>query len=157
MKIFSAEIKNLEPIKTIAISHIGDYSGLCEPFEKLGIWAETNNLWAAAPKMMGVYHDDPSNTPIEKLRSKACIEDLSGIKPGEEMKQYTINGGKYFVMQVEISMSECWDAWKKAYETFDEKGYEYDQKDHYDIFLSCTGDIENPDAPWVVNLCIPAK
>jgi len=155
MKINSAEIKDLEPIRTIAISHIGEYSGLCSPFEELGIWAVSKNLWTTTSKMMGVYHDDPSNTPVEKLRSEACMEDLTGIEPGEGMKRYIISGGKYFVMQVEINMSECWDAWKKAYATFDEKGYGYDQRDHYDIFLSCTGDMEDPDATWIVDLRIP--
>jgi len=157
MKINRTEIENLEPIKTFAISHIGNYADLCGPFEKLGIWAVENKLWTPTSKMMGVYHDDPSNTPVEKLRSEACLEDISGIEPGKGIKQYIISGGKYFVMQVEISMSECWDAWKKAYDIFNEKGYEYDQRDHYDIFLSCTGDMEDINAPWVVNLCIPAK
>lgn len=157
MKINSTEIKNLEPIKTIAASHVGEYSGVGIAFEKLCVWAGENNLWAAAPKMAGVYHDDPSTTPAEKLRSEACMENLSEIEPGEGMKLYTISGGKYFVMQVEISMSECGEAWQKAYALFNEKGYEYDMRDHYDLYLSCTGDVEDPEAPWIVNMCIPAK
>lgn len=157
MKIISAEIKNLEPIKTIAITHIGDYSAIGAAFCKLGEWAQANNLYAAAPKMAGVYHDDPMNTPIEKLRSRACIEDLSGIKPGEGMENYTISGAKYFVMQVEITMAECGEAWRKAYATFNEKGYGYDTRDHYDLYVSCSGDMQDPNAPWVVDLCIPAK
>ncbi|PXV58939.1 DNA gyrase inhibitor GyrI [Dysgonomonas alginatilytica] len=157
MKINSTEIKNLEPIKTIAVSHLGDYSGIGPAFEKLCVWAGENALWAASPRMAGVYHDDPTHIPAESLRSEACLEDLSGIEPSEGMKQYTISGGKYFVMQVEINMSECGDAWKKVYDTFNEKGYEYDMRDHYDLYQSCTGDMEDPDAPWVVDLCIPMK
>lgn len=157
MKIISTEIKNLDPIKTIALEHVGAYSGAGAAFEKLCIWAEANNLWANEPKMAGVYHDDPSNTPTEKLRSKACIEDLSGVTPSEEMQHYTISGGKYFVMQVELTMPECWEAWQKAYATFNEKGCEYDLRDHYDIYLACTGDMNDPNAPWIVNMCIPTK
>ena len=157
MEILSTEIKNLEPINTIAISHVGDYSGIAGAFEKIGAWAGANNLWAAAPKMAGVYHDDPMNTPVENLRSEACLENLSGIEPGEGMKRYVITGGKYFVMQVEVTMAEYSEAWKKAYATFDEKGLECDLRDHYELYVSCAGDTQSPDAPWIVDLCIAVK
>ncbi|MBK5722118.1 GyrI-like domain-containing protein [Dysgonomonas sp. Marseille-P4677] len=157
MKINNTEIKNLEPIKTIAILHLGEYSGICGAFEKLGAWAGANNLWAASPKMAGVYHDDPMHTPAEKLRSQACLENLSGIEPGEGMQHYTISGGKYFVMQVEVNMSEYKEAWEKVYDVLNEKGYECDMRDHYELYVSCTGDTQDPDAPWIVDLCIPVK
>lgn len=157
MKINSAEIKNLEPIKTIAISHIGDYSGICSAFEKLAAWADANNLWVASPKMAGIYHDDPMTTPVEKLRSEACLENLSGIEPGEGMQHYTISGGKYFVMQVEVTMAEYNEAWINVYTVLTEKGYECDTRDHYELYVSCAGDTQNADAPWIVDLCIPVK
>lgn len=157
MKINSKEIKNLEAIRTIAISHIGDYSGIGSVFEKLAAWAGANNLWAASPKMAGVYHDNPMDTPVEKLRSEACLEKLSDIELGEGMKHYEITGGKYFVMQVEVTMSEYGEAWKEAYISFNKEGYEYDVRDHYELYVSCTGDIQDADAPWIVDLCIPVK
>ncbi|SCD21980.1 GyrI-like small molecule binding domain [Proteiniphilum saccharofermentans] len=157
MKINSTEIKNLEPIKTIAISHIGDYAGIAGAFEKLAAWAGANNLWAASPKMAGVYHDDPMHTPVEKLRSEACLENVSGIEPGKGMQDYTISGGKYFVMQVEVTMSEYGEAWQKVSSAFNDKGYEYDMRDHYELYVSCAGDTQDADAPWIVNLCIPMK
>lgn len=157
MKVNSTAIKNLDPIKTIAITHIGNYSGIGEVFGKLAAWAGANNLWAGAPRMLGVYHDDPMNTPTENLRSEACMEDLSGIQPGEGMKHYTISGGKYFVMQVEITMSEYCDAWRKVYATVQEEGYECDTKDHYELYVSCAGSTQDANAPWIVDLCIPIK
>ncbi|MFV0418358.1 MAG: GyrI-like domain-containing protein [Dysgonomonas sp.] len=153
----STEIKNLNPIKTIAISHIGDYSEICKAFEKLATWASENNLWTASPKMAGIYHNDPRHTPINELRSEACLEDLSSIEPGEGMKHYTISGGKYFVMQVEVTMAEYNEAWKQVYTVVNEKGYECNTCDHYELYVSCVGDTQNPDAPWIVDLCIPIK
>lgn len=157
MKINSTEIKNLEAIKTIAITHIGNYSGIAGAFEKLTAWATCNNLWAKAPKMAGIYLDDPSNTPEDKLRSKACLEDLTEVTLTEGMEHYTISEGKYFVMQVEVNMSEYCQAWQEAYKAFNESGCEYDARDHYELYVSCAGDPQNPDSPWVVNMCIPAK
>jgi|GEM_PF-468799 len=166
MKIISAEVKELKPINTIAITHIGDYSGIAGVFNRLATWAGANNLLATAPKMAGVYHDDPMQTPVEKLRSEACLEDLTGIEPGEGMKRYEITGGKYFVMQVEVTMAEYTTAWEKAYSAFFEKGYEFDSRDHYELYVSFAGNTqssdanscsEKPDTPWVVNLCIAMK
>ena len=136
---------------------IGDYAGIGKTFEKLAAWAETNNLWNGSPKMAGVYHDDPMEIPVDKLRSEACLENLSGIRAGEGMQEYTISGGKYFVMQVEVIMSEYGRAWEKAYSFFNNKGYEYDMRDHYELYVSCAGNTQDADAPWIVNLCIPMK
>ena len=157
MKINSTEIKNLNPIKTVAISHVGDYSGIGSAFEKLAAWAGANNLWAAMPKMAGIYHDNPMDTPTEKLRSEACLEDLADTEPGEGMQRYTISGGKYFVMQVEVTMSEYGEAWQNVYTVLNEKGYECDTRDHYELYVSCAGDIQDANAPWIVDLCIPVK
>ncbi len=157
MKVNSTEIKNLEPIKTIAISHIGDYAEIGTTFDKLAVWAGANNLFAANPKIIGVYHDDPTNTPTEKLRSEACVENISNLEPGEGMKHYTISGGKYFVMQVVVTMAECYNAWMKVYEVIEEKKYECDMRDHYELYVSCEGDLQDPNAPWIVDLCIPIK
>ena len=157
MKINSKEIKNLEPIKTIAISHIGDYVGIAGAFEKLAAWAETNNLWAASPKMAGIYHDHPDEVPVDKLRSEACLEDLSGIELGEGMKHYRISGGKYFVMQIEVTMAEYNEAWNKVYAILHERGHEIDTRDHYELYLNCAGGTQDADAPWIVELRIPVK
>ncbi len=157
MKINNIEIKNLEPIKTIAISHIGDYSGIGAAFGKLAAWAGANNLWAASPRMIGVYHDDPMQTPAEELRSDACLENKPDIEPGEGMQHYTVSGGKYFVMQVEVTMPEYGEAWQKAETAFNEKGCEYDLRDHYELYVSCAGDTQDANAPWIVEICLPAK
>lgn len=157
MKINSTEIKHLEPIKTIALTHIGNYSDIGEAFEKLAAWAGEKNLWAASPKMAGVYHDCPMGTPTEELRSEACLEDLSGAELAEGMHHYTISGGRYFITQVEVSMSEYGDVWQKAEAAVIENGYEHDARDHYEYYVSCAGDVQDANAPWIVEIRIPIK
>jgi len=157
MKIISTEIENLEPIQTISIEHIGDYSGIAGVFEKLGIWATEHNLWAKAPRMAAVYHDDPMSTPAEQLRSHACLEDVADTEFAESMERYTISGGKYFVMTVEVRMAEYGEAWQRVYAAFNEMGYEYDTRDHYELYVSCEESTQGADAPWIVKMCIPAK
>lgn len=159
MKIISTEVKQLQPIETIALQHIGPYQQIGGVFEKLGAWAGTQGLWAQPqqPRMMGVYHDDPCTVPAAELRSDACLEALGDTQPGEGMRRYTIDGGKYMVMRVEVTMSEYSEAWMAVYETFNKNGYQYDARNHYEVYVSCAGDTQSPDAPWLVDLCIPTK
>ena len=158
MKIISTEIENLEPIQTVSIVHIGDYSGIAGAFEKLGIWAGANHLWAEAPRMAGVYHSDPMCVPVEELRSRACLEEIgNAAEPARGMERYTISGGKYFVMTVEVIMAEYGEAWQKAYTAFNERGYECDTRDHYELYVSCEDSTQGADAPWIVKMSIPVK
>lgn len=157
MKINSIEIKTLDPIKTMAFAHLGEYSGIGTAFEKLATWATANNLWATAPRVAGIYHDDPMHTPADKLRSDACVEIKSEIVPAEGMRHYTISGGKYFVMQVEVTMKEYCEAWMKAYQAFKESAYECDMRDHYELYVKWGDCCEDENAVSIVDLCIPMK
>lgn len=157
MKIISTEVKNLDAFKTIAIPHVGEYSGIAQAFNKLFTWAGENNLLQTIPQSAGVYLDDPANTPVDKLRSKACLEDHPTIELAEGMERYTISGGKYFVMQVQVVMSKYQEAWLKAYSTFNEQGYEYDVRDHYELYVSYDGNPCDENTVWTTDLCIPMK
>ena len=157
MKIISTEIESLEPIQTVSIEHIGDYSGIAGAFEKLGIWASANNLWAKGPRMAGVYHDNPMCVPAEQLHSRACLEEVAWMELAEGMERYSISGGKYFVMTVVVQMAEYGEAWHKAYTAFIERGFEFDARDNYELYVSCEDGTQGDNAPWTVKLCIPVK
>ena len=137
MKINSTEIKTIEPLKTIAINHIGDYSGIAAAFQRLGEWAGANGYWAKGPRMVGIYHDNPAEVPVEKLRSSACLEDMGGMEPAEGMERYEVSGGKYLVMNAEVTMAEYGEAWNKTYAAVAEQGLECDSRDHYELYQLC--------------------
>lgn len=157
MKINSTEVKNLDPIKTIAIHHKGDYSGISAAFQKLGEWAGANGYWAKGPRMAGIYHDNPSEVPAAELRSSACLEDMGGMEPAEGMDRYEISGGKYFVMTAEVSMAEYGEAWQRAYGAVVAEGLECDTRDHYELYISCVDGTQGDDAPWIVEFRVPVK
>ncbi len=157
MKINSIEISNLEPLKTIALQHTGDYSGIGAAFQKIGEWAGRNNYWALGPRMAGVYHDDPATVPADKLRSSACLEALPGMEPGAGMSFYEIGGGKYLVMNAEVTMAEYGEAWQKVDAEVAKRGLECDTRDHYELYISCVDTTQGDDAPWIVAFCVPVK
>lgn len=156
MKINTKEIKDLAPIKTVAILHVGDYSGISKTFAKLGEWAGKNNYWSAEPRMMGIYHDDPERVAPEQLRSHACLED-KGFEHSEGIERYEITGGKYFIMNAELTMAEYGDVWQIAYDAIAKQDLECDMRDHYELYISCVDGTQGEDAPWIVDFCIPVK
>ncbi len=157
MKINSIEIKTLEPIETIALRHTGDYSGIGAAFGKLGAWAGANNYWALGPRMVGIYHDDPTAVPPSELRSSAALEALPGMSPAEGMMRYTVSGGKYLVMSAEVTMAEYGAAWNSIYTELATRGLQEDLRDHYEIYISCVDFTQGEDAPWIVEFRVPVK
>jgi DNA gyrase inhibitor GyrI len=107
--------------------------------------------------MIGIYHDDPMVVAPEKLRSSACIEALEGMEPGEGMTRYTVSGGRYLVMNAEVTMAEYGEAWRKIDAAVGEHGQVYDARDHYELYLSCVDGTQGDDAPWIVEFRVPVK
>ncbi len=157
MKINSIEIKNLEPIQTIALTHTGDYSGIGEAFSRIAEWAGRNNYWAKGPRMIGIYHDDPSTVAPENLRSSAALEAKPGMEPGEGMRRHTIAGGKFLVLNAEVTMAEYAQAWQNIYAELGARGLAEDDRDHYELYVSCVDSTQGYDAPWIVEFCVPVK
>ncbi len=157
MKINNIEVRDLDTIKTIALTHVGDYSGIGAAFGKIAQWAGHNNYWPLGPRMLGVYHDDPDTTAPEKLRSSAALEEKPGMEPGEGMVRYTVDGGKFLVMNAEVTMAEYGAAWQKIYAEIASRGLQEDSRDHYELYISCVDSTQGEDAPWVVEFCVPVK
>jgi DNA gyrase inhibitor GyrI len=157
MKINSMEVKDLAPIPVIAREHVGDYSGIGSAFEELAAWAGKNQYWAKGPRMVGIYHDDPMATAPENLRSSACLEALEGMEPGEGMTRYTVSGGRYLVMNAEVTMAEYGEAWRKIDAEAVGRGLACDERDHYELYVSCVDSTQGDDAPWIVEFRVPVK
>jgi DNA gyrase inhibitor GyrI len=157
MKINSIEVKNLEPIDVIALTHVGDYSGIAGAFGRLAAWAGANNYWALGPRLLGIYHDDPSAVAPDKLRSSAALEAKPGMEPGEGMSRYIVSGGKYLVMTAEVVMAEYGEAWQKIDAEVAARGLQCDERDHYELYVSCVDATQAGDAPWIVEFRVPVK
>ena len=73
------------------------------------------------------------------------------------MSHYTISGGKYLVMSAEVIMAEYSDAWMRIETEVTERGLAYDERDHYELYISCVDATQGNDAPWIVEFCVPVK
>lgn len=63
--------KDLAPIRVLALPHKGAYHLIGQAFGALMAWAGPRGL--AAQPNLGIFHDDPCQTPENDLRSDACL------------------------------------------------------------------------------------
>ncbi|MCK5895731.1 MAG: AraC family transcriptional regulator [Cocleimonas sp.] len=71
--MFAIEIMELEQIDLHGYQHSGDYLDIGKAFEKLIIYAASNNLLDEKTRSIGIYYDDPASIQKDKLRSVACL------------------------------------------------------------------------------------
>jgi AraC family transcriptional regulator len=95
--MFAIEIMELEQIDLHGYKHSGDYLNIGNAFEKLIIYAASNNLLNEKTRSIGIYYDDPASTKKEALRSVACLTLPAGEYPEvEDMPEpLQIPAGKY--------------------------------------------------------------
>jgi AraC family transcriptional regulator len=96
------ETVQLPRMRLACIRHVGPYQEIGGAFGRLGEWSQTARV--PAGKGIGIYWDDPRETPEAELKSDACLvvpddftPDEPGITLGElpagEYATYTHRGG----------------------------------------------------------------
>ena len=89
-------IKKLNPIPVAFIRNLGPYIDVdLSLFERLQTWADRKGYFNGENLFIGVGHDDPSITPIEKVRFDLCLTVSEPFRSDGEVGFQTIGGG-YF-------------------------------------------------------------
>lgn len=119
-------IKTLSALTLAALPHRGDYRLIGGVFENLARWAGANGAGAnglLGPNMrwIGVYYDDPDQTPTDALRSHACLFTPDGaavaaVKPPLEIVQ--LAAGRHAVVLHRGPYAELADVYRKLYRTW---------------------------------------
>ena len=108
------EITHLPELRVATVRHVGPYEESPEAFERLHQIADQAGL-ASMPgtTMLAIYHDDPSTTPREKLRSDAAV-----VVPPQEplprgLVEQTIPEGNYARAEYVGPYERLADAWER--------------------------------------------
>jgi AraC family transcriptional regulator len=90
------EIEQLNTMRVGAVRHVGPYDKIGPKFQQLGAIAGQAGLFQApGAVMLGIFHDNPRETPAENLRSDAAIA-VSGETPlPEGLTEQVVPGGRY--------------------------------------------------------------
>jgi AraC family transcriptional regulator len=108
-------VKTLQPMRVVALRHIGPYQEIGPVWEKFLVWAKGHDLLGPGSETVMITWDDPCNTPPEKLRSDAAlvVGDDFEIPEGapENVSIREVNLGKCAVWMHQGHYSGLGKAW----------------------------------------------
>lgn len=98
-KLKAPKICELDSKRAIYIRLNGAYNNLDFPgtFAKLWSYVKERKLFSAGIEHIGIYHNDPKVTEVEKLRSDVCLVICKPAEPHGEIGVKDIAGGKYAI------------------------------------------------------------
>lgn len=148
------EVKQMPLINVAYVTHVGNFQGIGKAYEKLMNWAYANGV--SGEKTITVYHDNPNNTDISKIRQSACIELKKPVKASNEVSSTTIKEGNYAVGKFEVGFSEFEKAWQSMMIWIEENGYKVNAtRGSYEIYHN---NFKNhPQGKSVIEICIPVE
>jgi AraC family transcriptional regulator len=89
------EIVKRPTLNLASVRHVGSYMRINEAFQRLNDLVTKAGLSNRDTLLIGIYHDDPSSTPEEKLRSDAAITVAANTKLPPGLAPMVIPAGRY--------------------------------------------------------------
>jgi AraC family transcriptional regulator len=95
---YQATVQETPVIRVAALAHKGDYNEISTTFGRLVTVLGAQGLVGPDTRTFGIYYDDPSITPVEALRSEACVSVPDEWAPDGDLQRSEIRGGRYAVV-----------------------------------------------------------
>jgi AraC family transcriptional regulator len=89
------EVVKRPALHLASVRHVGSYMYIREAFKRLNDLVTESGLSNADTLLIGIYYDDPSSTPVEKLRSDAAITVAPNTKLPSGLAPLVIPAGRY--------------------------------------------------------------
>ena len=89
------EVVERPELHLASVRHVGSYMVINEAFRRLNDLVTAAGLTNRDTMLIGIYHDDPSTTPEDKLRSDAAITVAPNTKLPSGLKPLVIPAGRY--------------------------------------------------------------
>ncbi len=89
------EVVERPKIRLASVRHRGSYQSIGEAFERLNDLVTAAGLANRDTMLVGIYHDDPSVTPEDKLRSDAAITVPPKAKLPTGLTELVVPAGRY--------------------------------------------------------------
>jgi len=163
MNLSTPDVLDIDPKEVVYVSFVGNYLGNTRIFEKLfGTlcgWAGERQLIRPETIFLSAYYEDPDTTPPEELRVDVCMTIPPGIDiPVDgEIRRQTLPGGRYAVMQAELTGPEEYGpAWYAMTGWIAENSLEIDMsRPGYEIYLNSPD--EDPERLHRIEICMALK
>lgn len=118
---FPVEIEARPELRVAAVRHVGPYAQVSAAFQKLGELAGRAGMFAEAmrtqqaPKMVGLYYDDPESVPAPELRADAGLIIGEGAPMPEGLSEVRIPAGRYARVLHQGPYEQLGDVWARFF------------------------------------------
>jgi AraC family transcriptional regulator len=89
------DIVNQPELRLAGVRHTGSYVEIGEAFQRLNEIVTAAGLTNRDTLLVGIYHDDPTNSPEDKLRSDAAITIPAKTKLASGLTELAVPAGRY--------------------------------------------------------------
>jgi AraC family transcriptional regulator len=89
------EVVERPKLRIASVRHVGSYERIPEAFRRLNELVTAAGLSNKDTVLVGIYHDDPSTTPVAKLRSEAGVTISAKTKLPAGLTELIIPAGRY--------------------------------------------------------------
>jgi len=150
------EIKQKPALRVGTIRHMGSYMQINEAFKRLGGIAEREGLFKLkGAQMLGIYHDDPESTPVDKLRSDAGIIVPGDVRLPAPLVEQRLPAGSYACTLHVGPYEGLGDVWKGLLgEWIPSSGFRVEGLG-YELYLNMPGTV--PKEELRTEICVPVK
>ncbi len=150
-------LQRLAPMRVAYIRHWGDYHApsLWAAWERLAQWATAHELLGPGAELVGIPHDDPEVTPLERCRYDAGVQVGPEQRPSGEVAMATLEGGLHAVWACELHAEGILEAWNQLFGGWlPHSGFQPATGPCFELY----GQGEPlPDGRWAVRFCLPVR
>lgn len=155
-QMFPITIQNRPALRLAALSHTGDYQLCGAAFERVGAIFATRNLFAHTRGMVGIYYDNPAETPVDELRSHACmIVDESFTMP-DDLEEIHIPAMRCAVLEHKGPYATLAKAYDELYGAWLPASNE-EPADHASFEVYLNDPTDTAPADLRTDICLPLK
>ncbi|GGG28261.1 AraC family transcriptional regulator [Chelatococcus composti] len=116
--MYPVQIRELSPVRVVAIRHVGPYEAADAALERLWDWLRERGPIPAGLRVFSIYHDDPALVPADRLRCDAAMYIGPDVKSDDVVTVREIPGGCHAVLMLEGPYSRVPQATRWLIETW---------------------------------------
>ena len=153
--MIDVRIQSVPSRRLLALAHQGDYQAIGTAFERLAEVAASRGLLGPDAISIGIYYDDPDVTPVDRLRSHACVAVADSVREAPEgFELLNLDGGQYAVGIHRGPYNRLHDSyvWLLA-QWLPSSGREAANKPCHEIYVSDPR--TTPEKELVTHICLP--
>jgi AraC family transcriptional regulator len=148
-------IESLPTRRLMAIAHHGSYQGIGDKFKQLWMMATGHGVTGPSTEVIGIFYGDPDSTPIDELRSHACITVADNVRTAPDgCELLPLDGGEFAIGVHRGSYETLSQSYKWLFgQWLPSSGREAANSPVHELYVS--GPDTAPPEQMITHICVP--